>query len=125
MNSKFLSQSELMGVVKVGDSILPGFEEFPSFTESGCIQNIDRVIAFVPERDLKDLKMLLGVFSILPRPFVKMLMGFIEFLFEKNLPMGPIFRQIRLGMRGIVFSTYYCDPRILKTLNYETKVYLD
>ncbi len=124
MNSKYLNTKELMGVIKLGDAILPGYEEFPKFSQSGCIQNIDRVMAFVPDRDLKDLKMLLGIFGSMPRIFSKMIMGLIEFLFENNLPMGSIFRQIRLGMRGIVFSTYYCDPQILKTLQYETNVYL-
>ncbi|MBI2606910.1 MAG: hypothetical protein HYW49_12625 [Deltaproteobacteria bacterium] len=125
VRSEYLGEKQLAGINKIGDCYLPACGEFPSFSQSGCIAHVDRVIAFVPEQDLGDLKMILGLFAVLPKPLVWLILRCLEFLFENGLPLGTMPRQIRFGLRGIVFSLYYASEDPLRKLDYKTGVYID
>ncbi len=124
VRSAYLGERQLIGINKIGDCYLPACGEFPSFSQSGCITHVDRVVAFVPEQDLSDLKMILGLFAVLPKPLAWLLLRCLEFLFEYGLPLGTVPRQIRFGLRGIVFSLYYASEVPLQKLDYKTGVYL-
>lgn len=123
--SAYLGERQLVGINKIGDCYLPACDEFPSFSQSGCIRHVDRVVAFVPEQDLGDLKMILGLLAMLPKPLVWLILRCLEFLYENGLPLGTMPRQIRLGLRGIVFSLYYAADVPLRILDYKVGVYLD
>lgn len=125
LDSGFLDSKHLAGICKIGDCYLPGCDEFPSFSQSGCIAHVDRVVAFVPEQDLGDLKMILGLFAVLPKPLVWLILRSLEFLFEHGLLLGTMPRQIRFGLRGIVFSLYYASEVPLRKLDYKAGVYID
>lgn len=122
--SAYLSERQLAGISKIGDCYLPASGEFPSFSRSGCIAHVDRVAAYVPAQDLAELKLLLGAFAACPKPLLWLFLRFLEFLFEKNLPMGTTPRQIRFALRGIVFSLYYAADVPLRILDYKVSVYL-
>jgi hypothetical protein len=123
MSSKHLSPSQLRAIEKVGDCLIPGDSESPMFSNSGCITEVDRILDYMPEADLKDLKMLLGLLAFLP----KFLLAFIFKLLEGSAsvpgPLGAPLRLIRIGMRGLVMSLYYGDQKILSRLAYDVKVY--
>ena len=46
--SLYLSQFELCGLNKVGDLVVPGGYGFPSFSETGCVNHVDDVMAATP-----------------------------------------------------------------------------
>lgn len=105
--SLFLSQAELRGLNKVGDLVIPGGYGFPSFSETGCINHVDEVMAPTPEADVKDFKLLMKVFSVAPEFLIK---GILKLLDKESAfpePIGGLLRLLNVGIKGVVFSLYY------------------
>jgi hypothetical protein len=107
--SRHLGACQLRGLNKVGDCLVPGDEDLPSFTQSGCIEEVDRVLDYLPAEDRADLGRVLLVLAFLPSFAVPWLLGFLE----ADLPLpdrlaAPL-RYLRLGLRGLVLSLYYSE----------------
>ncbi len=107
MSSKYLNSLALKGLNKVGDILLPGFEEFPSFSQLGCAAYVDRVVEDLPPSDRDGVGLLFMVFYFLPVFLLRGLFNFLERVADTDMPGGGLLRMIRLGVRGIVFSLYY------------------
>lgn len=105
--SKFLSQPALRTISRMGDIMLPKTEEFPSFSETGCLEHIDDIIAFAPKEDISGLNALLVIFSIFPAAFLKMIIKNMEQSHSKDGGLSFIFRQLDFGLKGIIFTCYY------------------
>jgi hypothetical protein len=128
--SALLSQRQLTAIERIGDIMLPGGEGFPSFSQTGCITHIDPLLEVTPAEDVTGLKILLTVLSFLPS---LLLVGFLR-LVEKDerLPafLGSVFRNIDLGLKGLVMSTYYSNrtghgyagPRVHDVIDFELRV---
>jgi hypothetical protein len=120
-----LSPLQLRGLNKLGDALVPGDGEFPSFSRSGCAAAVDRVLDHMGAADLADLRGLLTVMAILPTFLVRAFAAFLELSLRWNGPLGGLLRFARLGVRGLVFTLYYSDPGTLKSIGYEVKVHLE
>ena len=107
--SKYFSKSSLKAIKRMGDIMIPRSEEFPSFSDTDCIECIDDFLAYTPESDLRDLNMLLTLISLLPVPLVKLLVKKMSASHKNNGGLSSLFRQIDFGMRGIIFSCYYSN----------------
>ncbi|MES2962312.1 MAG: aldehyde dehydrogenase family protein [Bdellovibrionota bacterium] len=121
-----LSRLQAKGLQKAGDIMIPGDEVLPSFTRSGSIAAADRIVEFLTESDRAGLKGVAVLFAILPRPFVK---GLLWLAANANrLPsfLAPPFRELNLGVKGVVMSLYYSDVsmdrKIQGALGYDAKV---
>ncbi len=105
--SRYFSRSQLKGLVKAGDVLVPGTENSPCFSETGCIAHIDRMAAFLSEDDLSGLRMVLSVFRWLPSWKIALIFR----LCSKNehFPsfIGAGLRMLETGIKGAVFSPYY------------------
>ena len=77
----------------------------------------------MPETDLKDLKMLLGILALFPALLLAWLFRALEASPAVPGPVGSILRQIRIGMRGLIMSLYYGDKSVLGKLGYKVTVY--
>lgn len=124
VTSRFLSAGQVRGLTRVGQVLAPGGGEYPSFANSGCIAQIDAVLETMPEADLNDLKMLLGIFGWLPRGLVYLTLSLLEVIAPWRIMPGVV-RLIRLGLRGLVFTLYYSDEKVLSLLGYRVTVHLD
>src|SRR5437588_611170 len=62
--SRHLDQRRLRAIEKVGDCMIPGDAELPRFSRTSCASQVDRILDHMPEQDLKDLKMLLGILAL-------------------------------------------------------------
>jgi hypothetical protein len=109
MNSKYLSKSALKSLGRIGDLLIPGDDVFPSFTTYGCLDHIDDLVAYVPEDDRKSLNMVLGILATIPDGMLKWLIKKMATSQQNNGPLGDVFRQLNMGIRGIVFSLYYSE----------------
>ena len=107
--SKYFSKSSLKAIERMGDIMIPRSEEFPSFSETGCIGCIDDFLAYTPESDLRDLNMLLTLISLMPISMVRWLIKKMKASHQENGSLSSLFRQIDFGMRGIIFSCYYSN----------------
>jgi len=105
--SNILSERELSSIERLGDLMLPQTEDFPSFTQLGCIEHIDDVLSYAPEAEMNDLKLLLKVLSVTPDTALK---GILKLMGDNQaLPeaVASTFRLMDTGLRGIIFTLYY------------------
>ncbi len=121
--SKHFSQLQFRGLNKVGDCLLPGHEDLPSFSALGCARHADRILDYMSAQDLGDLKLLLTLLAFLPGFAVGWLMRFLELSPGIPTGLGALLRFMRLGLRGLVMTLYYCDPKTQSTIGYDAKVY--
>jgi len=98
------------GLNKIGDVIIPGQEDMPAFSATGCVKEFSRIADFMPESDRKDLLMVLLIMGLLPRFFLRALWWIIEWAPYIPTPVGDLFRMLRIGIKGLVFSLYYGEP---------------
>jgi hypothetical protein len=121
--SRHLNQSQIHAIVKVGDCLCPGDGALPAFGKTNCVAQVDRILDYMPQADLGDLKMLLSILAVFPRFFLGLMFRMLEASPALPGPIGAVLRQIRIGMRGLIMSLYYGDPAVLKTLQYEVGVF--
>jgi hypothetical protein len=108
MASKYLSQRSLVGLNRIGDVLIPGVDEFPSFSEYGGVEHVDDVLAYVPESDVVLLSMVLSVLAFLPEVVLRWLARKLSATTAESTGLlAPLYRQLNLGLRGILFSLYY------------------
>ena len=109
MKSTYLRNSAIKGLTRIGDILIPGNDEFPSFSAFMCLDHIDDLVAYAPKDDIKDLSMVLSILSVMPRSVLKWLVNKMAVAHKKTGPSGTLFRQLNMGIRGIVFSLYYSE----------------
>lgn len=107
--SKYFSQTQLKGLLKAGDVLIPGTDRSPSFSGTGGIEHIDRMAAYISPDDLSGLKIVLSLLAWMPKWKISLLFK----LCEKNnrLPgfLGAALRMLDLGLKGIAYSPYYAN----------------
>ncbi len=104
-----LSNQAIKGIKKIGDVILPGNNEFPSYSEVGGTYKLNDMVQYAPEDDISALNLVLIIFSFLPKFVLSWLVKQMGNATEKaNDGLLPTtFRQLDLGLRGLLYSTYY------------------
>lgn len=108
MASRYLSRWQLHGLLGVGDLLIPGDEDLPSFSASGCAREIDRVLAPVSEADRKGLALVLGIFRVVPRWVLRGLFALAERRHGTG-PLGAGLRLMWIGVKGVIMTLYYSD----------------
>lgn len=109
MASTYLSKSAIKGLTRMGDILIPGNDEFPSFSAFMCMDHIDDLVSYAPKDDINDLGMVLGILSIMPQSILKWLVRKMANAHKNQGPLGTLLRQLNMGIRGIVFSLYYSE----------------
>lgn len=97
------------GIKRIGDVFLPGNQEFPSYSQAGGTYKLNDIIKYAPGEDIEALNLVLMIFSITPKFILKGLVKLMGNATE-NGKLGLIpttLRQLDLGLRGILYSTYY------------------
>jgi hypothetical protein len=105
--SRHLGPRQLRALEAIGDVLVPGDEDLPSFSRLGCVAHVDRRLDFMPDDDLRGLQGVLSAASFLPRFLVAGLLHWLEAGLWPPGPWAPPLRVVRLGLRGIVLSLYY------------------
>lgn len=105
--SKLFSKTALNGLNRIGDIMIPKNGEFPSYSESYCIEYVDDVAGYAPENDIKDLGMLLSILSFMPGFVLSWLVKSMSESHQKNGGLSDTFRLLDFGLKGIILGTYY------------------
>ena len=100
--SRHLGPRQLRALEAIGDVLVPGDEDLPSFSRLGCVAHVDRLLDFMPDDDLRGLQGVLSAASFLPRFLVAGLLHWLEAGLWPPGPWAPPLRVVRLGLRGIV-----------------------
>lgn len=109
MTSKYLSNSALKAINRIGDLMIPRDREFPAFSEVGGLEYIDELVSYAPAGDIKDLNLLLTILAFMPTFVLRWLIGKMETSMENTGPLGSLFRMLDVGLRGLIFSCYYTE----------------
>ena len=86
---------------------MPGDGVLPRFSECGFIEQIDRMIAYIPANDRDTLGRLLKILRFVPTFIIRVLLRLTQL--DRFFPgaIGAHLRKLDIGLRGIVFSLYY------------------
>ncbi len=104
-----ISQQAIKGLCKIGDVFLPGNQEFPKYSEVAGTYKVNDLVQYVPEDDIASLNLVLIIFSFLPMFIIRWLvgkMGEAQSSGKEGL-IPTTLRQLNLGLRGLLYSTYY------------------
>jgi aldehyde dehydrogenase (NAD+) len=124
--NRHLTEQELTGLLKAGEVLLPGDEISPDFRAGTKPEEIHRILNYMGREDLEDVKLLLQIFSFLPKFFIHFILWISRF--DEKVPsfIGTAFRQIQIGVRGLVYTLYYSDltddEKIFKDISWDAKV---
>jgi len=127
MASQQLSATQLHGLRKAGDILIPGDAEMPSFSQSGVLTHVDRMLDYMNPSDLTGVRFLVTLFAYLPKPLVYLILALAQL--DRSLP-GPLaapLRMINIGMKGVVMTLYYSDlgeqrPSVLERIKWDAKI---
>jgi hypothetical protein len=107
--SKYFNQTQLLGLQKAGDVILPGTDLSPSFARTGCIDHVDRLAACLNRDDLAGLQVLLRILCHTPKWSIRLLMQACSANARFPGFAGTALRTIDIGLKGLVMSLYYSN----------------
>lgn len=121
-----LSRIQLAGLLKVGDILIPGDGELPSFSQSGCAAASDRMLPYMNDSDRTGVTVLLTVFRFLPRFVVRGILWLTEQQRSVPEPLATPLRLINLGIKGVIMTLYYSDvgtrPTIHQAIGWDAHV---
>jgi len=106
---QLLNSRQLAGLNKLGDVLVPGDSELPSFSASRCAEQADRMLAYMTDSDRQSISAVLTVFGVIPRVAVRVLFWLTEQHAKLPDAVAAPFRMANLGLRGVVLSLYYSD----------------
>ena len=109
MKSSCFSKRALKTLNRIGDIYIPRNGEFPSFSEYGGIEHIDKLAGYAPVDDIGDLNMLLGVLGFMPGFVLRFIVHLCAKSPDSNSPISPLLRQLNLAFRGLIFGCYYAE----------------
>ena len=121
-----LTRGQLAGLLKVGDIMIPGDRDLPSFSASGCAQHADRMIAHMTPADRSGVTALFGIFRFLPAVFVRGVLRLTDRHTMFPEAVAAVLRMINIGVKGVVMTLYYSGlddgGGILRAIHWDAKV---
>ncbi|GMV93786.1 MAG: hypothetical protein AMXMBFR82_35640 [Candidatus Hydrogenedentota bacterium] len=105
--SEFLNRRALRALERMGDLVVPRVGKLPSFTDLGCIEHVDSVLAYAPPEDSASLRTLLNVLYFAPSFVLRFLLRAMANPDRYPEFLAANFRLIDMGVRGVVLSLYY------------------
>lgn len=124
--SKHLSPTQLKGLAKVGDVLIPGDDDLPSFSRSGAIEHADRMLDYMSESDRSGVMALLWLFRFTPRFKIRWILALTEKQRHMPEPLAGLCRMINLGLKGVVMTLYYSDlgpgPSVLQVIRWDARI---
>jgi aldehyde dehydrogenase (NAD+) len=109
MSDRILSAAQRRGLLRLGDVLIPGDGELPSFSASGCAEHADRMLAHMYADDRDGVTGVLSLAAVLPRPLLRALFAFTEQHARAPEPLAGLMRMANLGIKGVVMTLYYSD----------------
>jgi hypothetical protein len=104
-----LSGNQSRGLRRIGDVMIPGDGEMPSFSASGCATHADRMLDHMYDDDRASVCAVLTLCAFLPRFAIRGLLSLTEKHGSAPEPVAGLLRMANLGIKGVVMSLYYAD----------------
>jgi hypothetical protein len=107
MKSRYFSGLAIRAFNRVGDILIPGNGDFPSFSEYGGVEHLDKAAAFAPPDDMRSLNLLMSLLSLAPNFVLRWLVQRAADSHRSTGPLSPLFRKLYYGWWGLLFGCYY------------------
>lgn len=107
--SEYYTRTQLKGLNKLGDQVVPRNGAFPSFSDTGCCEYIDEVMAPADPGDITAFGYLLLVFHFMPTLLITLMLWFANNTEKMPKLIAPPFRMLNVSLRGVIFSLYYSN----------------
>lgn len=104
-----LNERQMKGLLRLGDVVIPGEGDLPSFSDSGCADGVERMLPWMHDADRDSLLMLLDACALLPKPAVKAVVALAAGGDRAPEPLAGALRMANIGIKGVVCSLYYSD----------------
>ncbi len=121
-----LTPRQYAGLLKLGDILIPGDHEMPSFSATGCATQADRMLTYMTSSDLQGIRAVLGLFAVVPRFLVRALFWLTEQHARMPEALAPPFRMANIGIKGVVMSLYYSNigegRSVFEMIGYDAEV---
>lgn len=124
------SNLSLKGLRKAGDIVLPGGDGFPKFSDTNFLDHFGRISHYMNPDDREGFKLLTALMGLMPSFMIRLMLEVVSY--HRVMPgfIGAIFRQINMGVKGVLFTMYYSGlddsgkdrSKIFKLMNYETNI---
>lgn len=107
MASKYFTLAQLQAINRIGDIFAPGDGVLPRFSETGLVEHIDRIVAYLPPSDIASFRLLTDVLRFMPDFVIRLLLKLT--LLDRYFPglVAANLRKLDIGLRGIIFTLYY------------------
>ncbi len=109
ITSAYFSPRALKALNRLGDIMIPANGEFPSFSQYGGLEHIDKMVSYAPSDDIGDLNTVLGLLQFMPTFALRQLVKRMSDAEDNNGPLGMPLRLLNLAIRGLVFACYYAE----------------
>ena len=125
---QILSKGQFNGLLRTGQILLPGDNISPDFRTAGHAENINRILDHMGDEDIEGIRLLLNIFALLPDFLIRFILWIT--LFDNLVPnfLATPFRQIQIGIKGLVYTLYYSDltpqSTVHKEIGWNTEVFL-
>jgi len=107
MKSEFFSGPAIRAFNRMGDIVIPRNGDFPSFSEYGGAEHLDKAAAFAPRDDIRMMNVLMSLLWLAPTFFLKWLVKKAANSHQSAGPLSPLFRKLYFGWWGLLFGCYY------------------
>lgn len=107
--SQLYNETQLRGLDKLGDVMVPTQAEFAAFSATGCRERIDTVMAPAHPSDQQAFGLLLWVLRWLPSFAIALLVKLVALGDRIPGKVGAPLRLLNVSLRGVVYSLYYSN----------------
>lgn len=104
-----LTKLQARGLRRLGDIVIPGDGELPSFTDSGAAEGIDQMLPYMADADRAGLLGLLSACAVLPKPVIRAGVAAASRHHRVPEPLAAALRLANIGIKGVVHSLYWSD----------------
>lgn len=104
-----LTAAQKRGLLRLGDTMIPGDDVLPSFSRAGVADDIGRMLPYMHEADRSSLLALLAVCGWLPRLASRAVVALASAWRRAPEPLAGLLRMANLGIKGVVHSLYWSD----------------
>ena len=120
-----LSPAQTRGLERLGNILIPGDRDLPSFSEANVAPEAARMLPYMHEADRSSLLLLLTVCSRLPKVLVRALVAAAAGWRRAPEPIAGLLRMANIGIKGVVHSLYWSDlnnDRIHAAIGYDATI---
>ncbi len=104
-----LSAMHQRGLRRLGDVLIPGDGDMPSFSASGCAAHADHMLEHMYDDDRVGVVGALTLCAFLPRPIIRGLFAMTDRHKNAPEPIAGLLRMANIGIKGVVMTLYYSD----------------